>query len=118
MLPKKPYLERLQWVYITTKNKEEAQRMGRDLLTKRLAACINILGPLTSMYWWEGAIEQDEEVALIAKTRASHMDQLIVSVRNMHPYSCPCIIALPIQGGSDDFLQWILQETSSTRRKP
>ena len=99
-------------IYITTEGPEEARAIGSALIEARLAACVNILGPVTSMYRWQGAVAEAEETALIAKTRADLVDALTAFVIEMHSYTCPCIVALPITGGNPEFLQWIAAETT------
>lgn len=99
-------------IYITTESPDEARAIGAALVEARLAACVNILGPVTSMYRWQGAVAEAEETALIAKTRADLVDALTSFVLEMHSYSCPCIVALPIVGGNPEFLQWIATETT------
>lgn len=94
-------------VYITTSDNDEALRIARDLVDRRLAACANVLGPITSVYRWEGALCEDGEVGLLVKTRAALLDAVIERVRGMHSYSCPCIVAWPIEGGNPDYLEWL-----------
>ena len=103
-------------VYITTRNISEARKLGGALVKDRLAACVNILGPVTSMYWWKGAVQNDKEVALIAKTTARSLDALIRKVLSIHSYEVPCVVAMPIAKGNPAFLQWIEKETQSLRR--
>ena len=95
------------WVYMTAGSTDEAKQIGKELVSGRLAACVNILEHMSSIYRWEGEIQHDSEVVLIAKTVASKVPQLIEKVKSMHSYSCPCIISLPIEGGNPDFLEWI-----------
>lgn len=99
-------------VYMTAANAEEAGRIGRSLVERRLAACANLLGPIRSFYWWDGTVQDDAEVALIAKTRAELVPELTAAVRAMHSYQVPCVVALPIAGGNPDFLAWVQAETS------
>lgn len=99
-------------IYVTASNHEEALRLGRTLVEERLAACANLLGPITSVYRWEGRVNQDDEVALVLKTRADLADRLIDRARALHSYSCPCVVALPITAGNPAFLEWIGTETA------
>ncbi len=99
------------WVYMTASGKDEARKLGRVLLEERLVACVNIIDAINSMYWWEGAIQESDEVAMIAKTSREHFDSLCSRVKQFHGYDCPCIVALPIQRGIPDFLEWISRET-------
>ena len=98
-------------VYITAGSREEALRVGRALVEERLAACANVRGDVTSVYWWEGKLQEDSEAVLIAKTRAELVERLVAKVREVHSYDCPCVVTLPIQEGYDEFLRWIETET-------
>jgi periplasmic divalent cation tolerance protein len=97
--------------YITAGSREEALRIARALVEERLAACANLIEGVTSIYRWEGAIQQDAEVALLAKTRSDLVPRLTERVVEMHSYDCPCVVALPIEGGNQAFLDWIADET-------
>ena len=99
-------------IYITAGTREEAVAIGRRLVEARLVACANVLPAITSLFWWEGAVEEDEEVALIVKTRRDLVDSVVAEVKAVHSYDCPCVIALPIEGGNGDFLNWIAKETN------
>ncbi|MDE0147742.1 MAG: divalent-cation tolerance protein CutA [Rhodospirillaceae bacterium] len=99
-------------VYMTAGSVEEARAIGASLVARRLAACVNILPGMLSQYRWEGSIQTDEEVVLIAKTRSDLVDSLTGHVREIHSYDCPCVVALPIEGGNPAFLQWIEEETA------
>lgn len=99
-------------IYMTAGTKDEALRIGRALVDERLAACVNILGGMTSLYHWEGKVQEDEEVAFLAKTRKNLVDDLIARVKDLHSYDCPCIVSLGIEEGNVDFLQWIQDQTS------
>ena len=98
-------------VYITTKNKTEAQKIANELVKAKLAACVNIIGKIDSIYRWEGKIESAKETLLIAKTKKTLVSKLIKKVKKIHSYSCPCIVSLPISKGNLDYLKWIDQET-------
>ena len=98
-------------VFATVNSVGAARKIARALLEARLAACVNITGPLESSYWWQGRIERSREVGLIAKTTASKVPSLIRTVKANHPYEVPCIVAWPIIGGNPGFLRWIEAET-------
>jgi periplasmic divalent cation tolerance protein len=98
-------------IYITTRTMDEARAIGKELVSKRLAACANIIDNMNSLYWWKGEIQEDREVILIAKTVESLVRELIDTVKSMHSYECPCIVSLPIVDGNPAFLAWIAQET-------
>jgi periplasmic divalent cation tolerance protein len=99
------------FIYITAGSMDEAKKIGRALISKRLAACVNIIDNMHSMYWWEDEIQDDREVILIAKTKESVVPELIEKVKSMHSYDCPCIVSLPILDGNKAFLEWIAQQT-------
>ena len=97
-------------VYITTKDEEEAKKIGKTLVEERLAACINI-HPIKSIFWWEGKIVEDSEAAMFVKTKAELVDEVIRRVKELHSYEVPCIVSLPIEKGHPEYLKWIDQST-------
>jgi periplasmic divalent cation tolerance protein len=99
-------------VMITTGSREEAERVALALLEARLAACVNLLPRVTSLYWLEGKIDRSEEVLLLVKTRRALFPQLVETVRTVHSYDVFEAIGLPIQAGSDDYLRWIEENTA------
>lgn len=99
------------FVYMTAADQDEARKLGHLLIEQDLAACINILGTVESLYRWEGVVEKSQETAFIAKTTQDRLDELIRTVQKHHSYDTPCIAALPVQGGSPPFLEWIHQQT-------
>ena len=103
--------EKLCWVYMTAGSIEEAKNIGQILVEQNLAACVNLLENMTSIFKWEDKLEEGLEVVIIAKTRKTLMPKLIETVNSLHSYDCPCILELPIQGGCSDFLIWIEEET-------
>lgn len=100
-------------VMTTTDSEEEATRLAKTLVEARLAACVQIVGPITSHYWWQGALEQETEWLCVIKTRAELLDSLVETLDREHSYDTPEITATPILGGSDRYLEWIRQETSA-----
>jgi periplasmic divalent cation tolerance protein len=94
-------------VFITAETQEEAGRIADALVGGRLAACVNIVPRVSSKFWWEGKIDSSDESLLIVKTKSSLLDKVIDSVRSIHSYTVPEIIALPIIGGNTDYLNWI-----------
>ncbi|MCA1907563.1 MAG: divalent-cation tolerance protein CutA [Magnetospirillum sp.] len=98
-------------VYVTAPDGEIAVALAKTMVEQRLAACANILGPITSVYWWDGKVNTEGEVGLILKTRQSLVPELTAALRQAHTYECPCVVALPITGGNPDFLAWIAAET-------
>ena len=101
----------VNFIYMTSSSKSEAQKIGKALVESRLAACVNILDNMQSIYRWEEKIQEDSEVVLIAKTTQSLVSQLIDKVKSMHSYDCPCIVSLPVQDGYPPFLDWIKMNT-------
>ena len=100
------------WIYMTFADLDLAKQVARVLLEDQLIACANINQGLISMYRWQGAIEEDNEVAMVAKTRRELFDQVTERVKQLHEYEVPCVIALPIQEGNPDFLLWLQRETT------
>ncbi len=98
-------------IYITTKNKKEAKKIGKKLVRNKLAACANIIDNMNSIYWWEGKIQDENEAVLILKTKESLVDEIIKKVKKMHSYDCPCIVSLPIEKGNKKYLNWIDKNT-------
>ena len=101
-------------IYVTASSRDEAVKIGRQVVEKRLAACANVLAGTASIYWWEGAVTENEEVSLILKTRTDLVDRLVERVKEIHSYDCPGVVALPITGGNPAFLDWIDAETAET----
>jgi periplasmic divalent cation tolerance protein len=99
------------FVYVTAPSEAEALRLAESVVGERLAACANILPGMASVYWWDGTIHRDNEASLVLKTRLDLVDRLTMRLRELHPYDCPCIVALPIVQGNPDFLAWIVKET-------
>ena len=99
----------VNWVYMTAASKEEAAMIGGKLVEENLAACINIFENITSVFMWEGKLEQDTEVAFIAKTTADKVPELVEKVKSLHSYDVPCIISLPVSNGNPDFIEWIAE---------
>jgi len=98
-------------VYITVPSQEVGLQIANMLVENNLAACVNILPGVMSIYQWQGQLQQDDELLLIAKTRSGSFDQLASAVKKAHPYDVPEIIALPIVAGSNEYLTWIDEET-------
>lgn len=94
-------------VYAVFADAEEAARIGRDMVERRLAACVNILAPCRSIYRWQGAIEEATEVPAIFKTSAEHADELIVAISDAHSYTVPAVVAWPIAATNEQYRRWI-----------
>jgi len=99
-------------VITTTNSEEEARKIQRVLVEERAAACIQIIGPISSLYWWEGEIEEAGEWICLIKTRAEAYPKVEALIKRDHPYSVPEILAIPISAGNKDYLAWISEVTS------
>ena len=95
---------------ITASNIEEANKIAEVLLNQRKAACLNIVPGVSSLFWWQGKVDSAQESLLIVKTKASLLPEVISLVKGVHSYDVPEIIALPIVGGNQDYLEWIDKE--------
>ena len=102
------------FVYMTCGDLKEARRIARTLVDERLAACANIIDNMRSVYWWQGAVQEDSEVVLISKTRRELVERLTGRVRELHSYAVPCVVELPIARGNPDYLRWLVDETAET----
>ena len=98
-------------VYITAPSEDAAVVISHALVEQKLAACVNIVRNIRSIYSWQGKIEDDAEVLMIVKTQKKHFDALSEKVKELHNYDVPEIIALPILMGSKDYLEWIKAST-------
>ncbi len=94
-------------VLVTCGSNEEAERIARALVEARLAACVNILGPVRSIYRWEGKLNDDQEVLLLIKTSRAVFDQVRRAVEKAHSYEVPEVICLPIIDGAPNYLNWL-----------
>ena len=103
-------------VLITSKNKQEAQKIAAKLVEDKLIACANIIDPIESIFRWEGKVDNTSESLLILKTRKSLFKRVVKAVKSVHSYSVPEIIALPIIDGSGDYLKWINDSTNIKER--
>ena len=104
-------MERAVLVYTTWPSIVEAERAGRAIVERRLAACVNILPGMISHYWWEGKIERAEEAVMIVKTRASLAEAVRAVVKELHSYTTPAIMVLPVESVDADYQAWIVKET-------
>jgi len=97
-------------IYITASNIEEARRIAKMLVEKRLVACANIVPKIESLYWWEGKINCEEEALIFAKTVREKVKNVIEEVKRLHSYEVPAIVSFDISEGNEDFLDWIFGE--------
>nr|MDO8043418.1 divalent-cation tolerance protein CutA [Candidatus Baldrarchaeota archaeon] len=94
-------------VFVTCSGKEEAEKISKTLVKEKLAACVNVVSTVKSFFWWEGKVDESEEHLLIIKTSVEKMEKLIEKVKELHSYSVPEIISLPILEGNKEYLKWI-----------
>ncbi len=99
-------------VLTTIDRREGAEKLARTLVEQRLAACVNIVGPIRSVYRWKEEVQSDEEYLLIIKTTAEQAEQLNSALRELHPYELPECVHLSIEGGSQEYLQWLADQVS------
>ncbi len=94
-------------VLVTVPSREDGIRIARELVSRRLVACVNIVDNVHSIFFWEGKVDEAREALLIVKTRLDKMNEVISCIKSMHPYQVPEIIALPIVYGIESYLKWI-----------
>jgi periplasmic divalent cation tolerance protein len=109
-------MERAVFVYTTYPSVVEAEKAGRALVERRLCACVNILPGMISHYWWQGAVERGEEAVMIIKTRASLAQRVTVAVKELHSYTTPAVLVMPIESVDKGYFEWILAETAATEK--
>jgi len=100
----------INFIYMTAGSKDEARMIGKALISAGLAACVNIIENMNSMYMWDGTLQDDTETILIAKTTKARLPDLIEKVKSLHSYECPCIVSLTVSDGNPAFLKWIANE--------
>lgn len=94
-------------VLTTAPDRKEAERIGDTLVQEGLAACVNIVPGVTSLFIWEGKVCREGEALLVIKSRADHLEPLVQRVKDLHPYDVPEVVALPVTGGSPEYLDWV-----------
>ncbi|HUI27099.1 MAG TPA: divalent-cation tolerance protein CutA [Candidatus Kryptonia bacterium] len=97
---------------VTVASAEDGERIAETIVREQLAACVNVLGPIRSIYMWKGELQRDEERLLVIKTRAALFDELERRIRALHSYETPEVIALPIGAGSQPYLDWLRKVVS------
>lgn len=98
-------------VYVTIDTPENAATLAQALLDRGLIACANVLPPMRSFFAWDGAVQDEPEVAMILKTRQGRLDALVEAVEALHPYDVPCVVAWPVDAGSEAYLTWVRDAT-------
>jgi periplasmic divalent cation tolerance protein len=99
-------------VYTTMPDRAAALNLARALVSRRLAACVNVLDGCTSVYRWQGAVEEAGEVPVMLKTRSARYAEVEAAIRELHPYELPEIVAVPVVRGFPDYLEWVALETA------
>ena len=106
---------KMRVIFVTTESGDQAVEIARTLVAERLAACVNIVGPVRSIYRWRKEVKDDREYLLIIKTRALHYMKVETRVREMHTYEVPEVLALNADRGSAPYVQWMLDSTGAPR---
>jgi periplasmic divalent cation tolerance protein len=109
-----PYVQ----ISTTTATRDDAQRLARELVSRRLVACAQVIGPITSTYWWQGKMEEAQEWLCLAKTRTRLFAAVERALKRQHPYEVPEIIAVPLADGSRPYLDWLERETAPVAAAP
>jgi periplasmic divalent cation tolerance protein len=104
-------------VFVTVGSRAEAEALAEFLVTEQLAACVNLVGPVTSIYRWKGAVERSEEVLCVMKTTKSRFSALKKRILELHSYELPEVIALPVDDGHAPYLRWVADSTAKARPK-
>ena len=102
-------------IFTTTENKKDAEKIAKEVVEKRLAACAQVLGPIESTYWWEGEVEKTKEWLCIMKSRNDLYGELEKAIKGIHPYDVPEILAIPVISGNPGYLQWVDKEVAVNR---
>ncbi len=100
-------------VIMTAPNAETAERLGRTLVSERLAACANVVPKIVSMYWWDGELQRDEEAMVILKTVQQRAQALEARAVELHPYAVPEVLVLAVSGGHEPYLAWVGDEVGA-----
>ncbi len=99
-------------VVLITAPTQEGEKIAQEIVSRKLGACVNVVQEVSSIYWWKGNIERDKESLLVVKTSVGKLRELIDSVKELHSYTVPEIVALPIVAGNEDYLKWIEESLS------
>lgn len=106
----------LRFVYVTTSSRDEARKIGRTIVEEKLAACVNIIDHMESIYVWEGKVEEANECVLIVKTHYSRIRKLTRRIKEMHSYDCPCVLSITVaeDEGNQEYLDWLENTAKQT----
>lgn len=102
----------ITFIYTTLPDAPAASALGKALVERRLAACVNIFSNMTSIYEWQGKLQEDMETAMLIKTRRELVNETIKAARELHPYETPALLILPVAGGNDEYLSWVAAQTA------
>jgi len=97
----------IRFIYVTTKDADEARRLARTLLNERQIACANILPQMESIYEWQGKVCEDKEAVLILKTTAAHVASAMARIEELHSYEVPCALSYAVEAGSAGYIDWL-----------
>lgn len=117
LLPTGQADEGVYLLVLVTCPKKSAEKIAREVLKLRLAACVNILGTVRSRYWWKGKLDSADESLLLVKTRTELFDELERAIRRIHPYEVPEIVGFHVERGSKPYVDWIMKETKPIVKK-
>ena len=106
--------ERIVTVLMTAPDRATGREVAARLVEERLAACGNVLDGVTSVFWWEGEVQDEDEVLVILKTTTARVSALTDRARELHPYDVPEVLALPVDGGLQEYMDWVREETGPT----
>lgn len=102
-------------IYSTFPSPDAAERVGVNLVDAGLVACVNIIPGMTAIYIWQGQRQRDSECVMVMKTRAGLADAVIARARSLHPYTNPALLVIPLAGGSEDFMNWVVAQTTKAQ---
>jgi len=101
------YMEKLLMVYVTASDRKEAEKIAKKTVSLRLAACANVYDGMNSFYMWDGKMQSDNEAVIILKTKESLLPELKKKVKELHSYSCPCFLAIPVVYADEEYAAWM-----------
>ena len=104
-------MEKILIVFVTVSSREEGENIGTSLVESKLAACVNVIPQVSSIFSWQGKIESENEVLLLVKTSQDRIGDLIDEIKRVHSYDVPEILAVPVFAGSKEYIDWVHQET-------
>lgn len=104
-------------IYTTFPTLDDAKKTGRFLVENRLAACVNILPRMTSLYMWDGKLEEGDETVMLVKTTQGRRARALEEIKRLHPFTTPARLVLPVAGGGEDFLAWIAERCGTAQER-